>query len=76
MITRTERELNELRGQISDKTGFDNGAEFVDEAEVRAYFTTEAMEEMFGADNANQPAQAELDRMAAAVIENRWHCEF
>lgn len=67
-------DLGEMSGVISDTTGFDNGAEFASEDEVRAYFTTAAMEEMFGDDHG--ASQAILDQMAKVVIENRWHCEF
>ena len=59
---------------ISDATGFDAGDEFTSEGDVRAYFTVEAMQGMFGAHGIAD--QAILDAMADAVIEHRWHCAF
>ena len=61
------------RSEIHDATGFDNGDEFASEAQVREYFTAAEMEAMYG----ECPlTQADLDAMADAVIEHRWHCAF
>lgn len=63
--------------EINDRTGFANGEKFASEQEVRDYFTTQAMVEMFGSyDTSDLPDQDALDEMAGAVIKNRWHCEF
>ena len=66
----TEREIHEA-------TGFNNGEKFNSAQEVREYFTTAAMAEMFGShDTSDLPTQEQLNEMAEAVIANRWHCEF
>jgi hypothetical protein len=68
------------RQEITDKTGFDNGEEFDSEDEVRMYFSTESMEDMYGSNlRADFPELADqdaLDEMAKDVISNRWHCTF
>ena len=62
--------------EIDDRTAFAQGDEFANEAEVRDYFTVEAMVEMFGRDpDYAPPSQGELDAWADAVIANRWHME-
>lgn len=58
------------RQQIHEATGFDNGDLFQSEAQVRAYFTVENIEVMFGS---CPYTQAELDEMAEEVIRHRWH---
>ena len=73
--------------RISDLTGFDVGDRFESEQQVRRYFSLETMRQIFGdavgyvdeetGEPADNPAlalfQSELDSMADAVIENRWH---
>ena len=56
---------------INEKTGFANGDLFINEAEIREYFTIENMENMFEVDN--EISQADLDEMAKIVISNKWH---
>lgn len=62
--------LNE--NEINDWTGFEEGLQFKNEDEVREYFTLENVEQMFGGDTRDL-SQEELDIMANAVIQNRWH---
>ncbi|MGW8324124.1 MAG: hypothetical protein ACWGNI_00380 [Desulfobacterales bacterium] len=67
------------RTEISEKTGFDSGEMFSNDAEVRDYFTIKSMKQMFG-DNleAHFPELADqdiLDEMADTVIDNGWHIE-
>lgn len=59
--------------EINDATGFANGEKFTTEEQVKAYFTTQNMDDMFGAPH---PTQSSLDEMAALVIANWWHCDF
>jgi hypothetical protein len=65
------------RKEISEKTGFDSGDRFLNENEVRDYFTVTSMEQMFGDDlEASFPELADqdiLNEMAETVINNRWH---
>lgn len=56
---------------INYGTGFANGDFFEDATEVRAYFTPESQERMFGR-NAVRDGDA-LRQMAETVISNRWH---
>lgn len=58
------------RSYISQATGFDSGDEFTTEQQVREYFTVANMEAMFGE---CPQTQVELDAMADAAIEHRWH---
>jgi hypothetical protein len=58
-------------GQINDATGFANGDQFTSEAQVREYFTVENMRLMFSGECPQ--TQDDLDAMADAVVENRWH---
>ena len=58
---------------INDATGFANGDKWMTDEQIYDYFTTENMRRMFR-DQATL-TQDELDEMAAAVIENRWHME-
>lgn len=69
--TRREMALIEERARISEATGFDAGDRFEDEAQVREYFTVAAWESMN--DEKCPFTQDDLDAMAAAVIEHRWH---
>lgn len=59
--------------EINDATGFANGEKFTTEEQVKAYFTAQNMDDMFGAPH---PIQSDLDEMAALVIANWWHCDF
>lgn len=59
--------------QINDATGFANGDKWMTDEQIYDYFTTENMRRMFR-DQATL-TQDELDEMAEAVIENRWHME-
>jgi len=59
--------------QINDATGFANGDKWMTDEQIYDYFTTENMRRMF-CDQATL-TQDELDEMAEAVIENRWHME-
>ena len=65
------------RQEISEKTGFDRGELFNSPDEVRRYFTTTSMEEMYGGDlRADYPELADqnaLNEMADMVIRNGWH---
>jgi len=60
--------------EISDATGFDYGATFQTEAQVRHYFTAAEQRGMVG--DAAVQDQDVLDGWAEIVIRNRWHCEF
>lgn len=60
------------RQQISDATGFDQGELFETDEQVREYMTVKNLRAMFGTAGVRQ---RELDRMAAAVIAQRWHYE-
>jgi len=65
---------NETRQKISDDTGFDNGDMFEGADDVRRYFTVKNMQEIFGRlYDENLQDQEDLDKMAATVIENKWH---
>lgn len=59
--------------EINDATGFANGQKFTTEAQVKEYFTTANMSDMFGEPH---PTQSELDAMVDLVIANWWHCDF
>jgi hypothetical protein len=63
-----------LRGEISDRTGFDRDCQFASEKEVRSYFTAADQEDMFGEDAITDASI--LRKYAQAVIDNRWHCDF
>ena len=55
---------------VSEATGFDAGALFQGPDEVRGYFVTTVLRDIFG----ECPwTQGQLDLMADAVIEQRWH---
>jgi len=58
------------RERIHEATNFDAGDLFQSEAQVRAYFTVENIEAMFGECSLTQE---ELDEMAEAVIRHGWH---
>ena len=60
---------------INDATGFAEGDKFENADQVRDYFTTENMEQIFEpfAHGDKIPTQDELNEMANAVIENGWH---
>jgi hypothetical protein len=58
--------------QISASTSFDQGMEFRDEGEVRAYFDRESLREMVDFD---ETISAELlDHWADLVVKHQWHC--
>jgi len=67
------------RNEISEKTGFDSGEQFSDDAEVRDYYRVQSMSEMYGGElSADYPELADqgvLDEMAETVIDNHWHME-
>lgn len=66
-----------VRSQIDDATGFDNGDAFESEQQVREYFTQDSMRSMFVEwDNDNAISDDDLARWAEIVIEERWNCEF
>ena len=73
MYTRTAADV--LRDAISRETEFDSGEPFESEAEVRAYFTSANLRDMFDLDD-DVPDDATLDAWADIVISNRWHCDF
>lgn len=59
---------------INDVTGFANGDKFTSEEHVREYFTQDNLRNMFSGEC--RVSQSELEGMADAVIEHRWHCNF
>ncbi len=59
--------------EISAFTAFDKGEKFNDEEQVREYFTVDNIIEMFGE---CAFSQAELDRWANRVLQERRHCDF
>ena len=59
--------------EINDSTGFANGDKFASADEVRAYFTVENMESMFGCVECTVDG---LNEMADQVIAHGWHCDF
>lgn len=65
---------SELRGVISDVTGFDHGNPFGSRDEVMEYFSPSAQAEMFGDDAVMDEEM--LLAMASAVLEHKWHCSF
>lgn len=85
-----ERRSNEMSGtneinfynltydDVSGATSFDAGDEFYSAQDVQSYFTVENMRFMFSTYGHPHPtddiSQDQLDAMADAVIENRWHC--
>ena len=74
--------------QISTITAFDQGTEFRDEEDVRAYFYWDCLRGMVDFDETigvrdpyfpgrTIPLSAEVVEIwADLVIENQWHCEF
>jgi hypothetical protein len=74
--------------QISTITAFDQGMEFRDEEDVRAYFDWDSLREMVDFDETigvrdpyfpgrTIPLSAEVVEIwADLVVENQWHCEF
>lgn len=65
---------SDLASWISYWTAFDGGEKFTSEAEVRAYFTPEAMVDALGADAAITDSY-ELEEWADAVWEHGWHVD-
>lgn len=57
---------------INDATGFADGDTFSSPERVRAYFSRDNMERMFG-DHAGM-RQDDLDAMAATMLVAGWHC--
>jgi len=60
----------EMFDEINEKTGFANGDKFLNEQEIREYFTIDNMVVMFGG---CLETQEELNAMAETVIKNKWH---
>ncbi len=56
--------------ELNDSTGFARGERFETEEEVRAYFTVENMESMFGCVECTPESMTE---MADLVIRKGWH---
>jgi hypothetical protein len=59
---------------IQDVTGFASGDLFESDVQVWGYFTVQNLREM-GWSSEECPTQKELDEMAQAVIDNRWHMQ-
>ena len=73
--------MTSIRQDISDRTGFDAGDRFETASQVHDYFTVANLHEMVGhaqfvtpEGEDLTPAQKTLERWAALVIEERWHC--
>lgn len=62
--------------EINELTGFAQGERFSTAAQVRWYFDVENMMATFphAPEDSILRDQDELDKMAALVIKNRWHC--
>lgn len=69
------RKKNMTRQEISDITMFDFGELWDSPEEVRDYFRREQLRECAPAWDGEFPSQAELNKMADAVIAHRWHMQ-
>ena len=58
---------------VEAATGFTQGPEFKDEAEVRAFFTPDTQHELWGRYAVTD--LWELDRIIRATLLNHWHME-